>query len=275
MTVRLRLDVRYDGAAFHGWAVQGDLRTVQGELETWIPRLLRLPGRVSLVCAGRTDAGVHARGQVAHLDLPLDDGEEAVATLTRRLRRVLPPDVVVTGVRVAPEGFDARFSAVWRRYVYRLTDGAPDPLTRSTVVALRRPLDVALVNRAAARLLGLHNFAAFCRERKGATTIRQLRQLEAVRAHEGPGLVEVTVLADAFCHSMVRSLMGGLVAVGTGRQDEDWLADLLSLGSRAGDITVMPPQGLVLEEVGYPPDDQLAARARESRATRTLPLEAP
>lgn len=275
MSARLRLDIRYDGAAFHGWAVQTGLRTVQGELETWLPRLLRLPPPLSLVCAGRTDAGVHARGQVAHVDLPVDDGTEAVATLTRRLRRVLPADLVVTGVRVAPAGFHARFSAVWRRYVYRLTDGAPDPLTRGTVVALRRPLDVPLLNRAAEHLLGLHDFAAFCREREGATTIRKLRRLEAVRVGTEPGLIEVTVVADAFCHSMVRSLMGALVAVGTGRRDVEWLAGLVRRGGRASEITVMPPQGLVLEEVGYPPDDQLASRAREARATRTLPLELP
>lgn len=268
--MRLRLDLAYDGTDFHGWAAQSGLRTVQGELELWVERVLRLPARPVLVCAGRTDAGVHARGQVAHLDLADDFGSpaETAVLLQQRLRRALPPDVVVLRVQPAPSGFDARFSAIWRRYVYRLTDRSPDPLQRRTVVALPYGLDVDLLNRTASALIGLHDFAAFCRAREGATTIRELRRLDAQR--DPSGVVEVTVVADAFCHSMVRSLVGGLVCVASGRRHPQWLASLVDTTSRAGSITVMPPHGLVLEEVGYPDPEHLAARAEEARARREL-----
>jgi tRNA pseudouridine38-40 synthase len=267
--MRLRLEISYDGAGFHGWAAQTGLRTVQGELQGWVQRVLRLPDEVTLVCAGRTDAGVHARGQVAHVDLPdSTDGPAVAATLARRLRRALPTDLAVRAVTLAPEGFDARFAAIWRRYAYRLCDGVPDPLDRFTTAAIRGRLDVAAMNEAGARMLGLNDFAAFCRARDGATTIRDLLVLEALRLPDGR--VEVGVRADAFCHSMVRSLVGALVEVGTGRRDVTWPAGLLGASARAGDVPVLPPQGLVLEEVGYPTDDALAERATVARARRTL-----
>ncbi len=301
--MRLRLDLGYDGSGFHGWAAQTGLRTVQGELELWIQRVLRLPERPELVVAGRTDAGVHARGQVAHLDLAEDDAAAALAgqrpwggpgrsvdgadprpfdslrdrpeavaeLLLRRLRRALPEDVQVFGVRVADPGFDARFSAIWRRYVYRLTDATPDPILRNQVAAVRASLDVDAINSAGIALLGLHDFAAFCRAREGATTVRELQHLHAERADAGH--IAITVRADAFCHSMVRSLVGALAEVGTGRRDAAWLSGLLDAGQRSGDIPVMPAHGLVLEEVGYPPADRLAARATEARARRALPGE--
>ena len=268
--MRLRLDLGYDGGGFRGWAAQTGLRTVQGELELWIQRVLRLAERPELVVAGRTDAGVHARGQVAHLDLE-DEDPEVAGLLLRRLRRALPEDVRVFGVRVAEPGFDARFSAVWRRYVYRLTDAVPDPILRHQIASVRAPLDVAAVNDAGAALLGLHDFAAFCRAREGATTVRELQCLQAERVPAGH--VEITVRADAFCHSMVRSLVGALTEVGSGRRDAAWLAGLLDAGRRSGDVPVMPARGLVLEEGGYPPADQLAARATEARARRELPSD--
>ena len=270
MSVRYRLDISYDGTAFHGWAGQGTaLRTVQSELELWITRILRLPEPVTLVCAGRTDAGVHARGQVAHVDLPTDDLASEVA---RRLARVLPGDVVVRQVSVAPPGFDARFSAIWRRYAYRLSDTTIDPLHRGLVVAVRRPVDVAVLDAACSHLVGLHDFGAFCKRREGATTVRDLLECHAVRLTDGPlaGTVEVGLRADAFCHSMVRSLVGALVAVATGERDAAWLAALLDRPDRAGDVHVMAPHGLVLEEVGYPADADLAARAVQARARRSL-----
>jgi tRNA pseudouridine38-40 synthase len=261
--VRLRLDLAYDGAGFHGWATQSGLRTVQGEIETAIATVLRLPEPPRLTCAGRTDTGVHARGQVAHVDLDLDD----VESLERRLRRILPEDVSLWALSAAPAGFDARFSAVERRYVYRLRDAdAGDPLVRGHVVGWSRPLDLDAMNAAAAYLLGEHDFAAFCRKREGATTIRELRELSASRAE---GVIETTVRADAFCHSMVRSLMGALVAVGEGRHAPQWAADILLGRIRDPHVKVMPARGLVLEEVIYPPDDQLAARAAEARRIRT------
>jgi len=267
---RLRLDLAYDGAAFHGWAAQPGLRTVQGELEGWLGRLLR--SEVALTCAGRTDSGVHARGQVAHLDIDDDvDAEALASTLERRLARALRDDLVVRRVRVAPPGFDARFAAVWRRYVYRLTD-APglDPLLRGLVLKVPGALDVAAMDAAGAGLLGLHDFAAYCKRREGATTIRTLLDCHVTRVPGGPyaGLVEVEVRADAFCHSMVRSLVGALVDVGRGRRPSAWPASLLTTSARSGVVTVLPPHGLVLEEVGYPPDADLAARAAAARARR-------
>lgn len=273
-TTRWRLDISYDGSGFSGWARQPGLRTVQGELETWVGQVLRLPRPPSLVCAGRTDTGVHARGQVAHIDLPAPvltgDGE----LLLRRLSRVLPADVVVRAVRPAPPGFDARFGAVWRRYVYRLCEtGTPlDPLLRSHVAPVRARLDLGLVAAATPELLGLRDFGAFCKRREGATAVRTLLDLSACRVPDGPlaGVVELTVRADAFCHSMVRSLVGALVSVGSGQRDRGWLAEVTTTAARSPDVQVMPARGLTLEEVGYPPDDQLVERGREARSMREL-----
>jgi tRNA pseudouridine38-40 synthase len=270
---RWRLDVAYDGAGFAGWAAQPGRRTVAGELERWVTTVLRLDAPAALVCAGRTDAGVHARGQVVHLDVPA-----AVATapheLARRLARVLPPDLVVSSVREAPAGFDARFAAVWRRYVYRLADDQTvrDPLLRGFVSDVPGTLDLGRLAAVAPALLGLHDFAAFCRRREGATTIRTLLDLEASRVPSGTlaGVVEVTVRADAFCHAMVRSLVGALVAVADGRRDASWLTGLLEVSARDSSVPVLPARGLTLEEVGYPADDALASRAGEARSVRVL-----
>lgn len=267
-TRRWRIDLAYDGTDFHGWASQTGLRTVQGELEHWITMVLRLSEPSQLTVAGRTDAGVHARGQVAHLDLP---AEQDVGELARRLTRVLPGDLVVRAVRPAAAGFDARFSAIWRRYVYRLwdADATIDPLLRRQVTKVADRLDVAAMNAAAESLIGLRDFAPFCRRRAGATTIRQLTRL-AVTREPSSGMIACTVQADAFCHSMVRSLVGALWAVGSGRRDADWLVQVAAQTERVGDVHVMRPEGLCLEEVGYPPDDQLEGRANQARAFRQL-----
>jgi tRNA pseudouridine38-40 synthase len=275
--VRLRIDLAYDGTGFRGWARQPGLRTVQGELETALATVLRLP-TVSLTCAGRTDTGVHARGQVAHLDVP-DDALAGAAgrlpdapevALRRRVNGLLTPEVRVRRVRVAPPGFDARFSALWRRYAYRIDDsGHPDPLVRSHVLAWPRPLDPAAMAEAAAALVGEHDFAAFCKRREGSTTVRTLLELGVGRADDG--LLGATVRADAFCHSMVRSLMGCLVAVGEGRRPASWAAGVLAAGRRDPAVTVLGPEGLTLEEVAYPEDSALAARAEETRQVRGTP----
>ena len=226
-----------------------------------------------LVCAGRTDAGVHARGQVAHLDLDPEVELDAPAVV-RRLNRVLPDDLVIWRLIPAPAGFDARFAAIWRRDAYRLAEpSAPvHPLYRGLVTPLKSDLDLDRLNAAAPGLLGLRDFGAFCRGREGGTTIRTLLGLAGVRVTDGPlaGVVEVTVRADAFCHSMVRSLVGALVEVGTGRREAAWLAALTAGATRDSSAPVLPPGGLTLEEVGYPPDSELAARADQARSTRSL-----
>lgn len=273
-TLRWRLDVAYDGSDFSGWAVQPGLRTVQGELEHWLTQILRLDSPARLVCAGRTDAGVHARAQVVHCDLPADAVTDDGSELWRRLHRALAPDLMVGRVALAPAGFDARFAAVWRRYTYRIADGATqlDPLLRHQVTRLGDELDLTEMNEAAPLLLGLRDFGAFCRRRDGATTIRTLLELHVDRVVEGPmaGVVACTVRADAFCHSMVRSLVGALVAVGSGRRDRVWLASVTRAAVRDPTVTVLPPGGLTLEEVRYPDDAGLRARVLESRAYREL-----
>jgi len=264
--VRVRLDLAYDGAGFAGWAFQHAVRTVQGELEQALATIARqeLP-RVTV--AGRTDAGVHARGQVAHVDLPPDLAADPL--LLRRLNGVLPHDVRVRRVGAAPEGFDARFAGLSRTYRYRIADRPElvDPLRRHDTLAWPRPLDLSALQEASQLLLGLHDFAAFCRRREGATTVRTLLRLEWERDPEG--VLVATVKADAFCHSMVRSLVGALLAVGEGRRPVDWPASLLSLGARASEVTVAPAHGLTLEAVDYPPDSELAARQAVTRNLRT------
>ncbi|MCL3859997.1 tRNA pseudouridine(38-40) synthase TruA [Actinotalea sp. K2] len=279
-TLRVRLDLSYDGTDFAGWASQPALRTVQSTLEGALGTVLRCaPPRLTV--AGRTDAGVHARGQVAHLEVEPElwhavQGRLAAPpghALVRRLAGVLPRDVVVRRASVAPPGFDARFSAMHRRYAYRLADDLAlvDPLRRAHVVRNRLPLDVEAMAAAAASLVGVHDFAAFCRPRPGATTIRELQVLEVVRPTTGAdeGLVVATVQADAFCHSMVRSLVGTLLAVGEARRPPGWPVEMLESRRRTGASLVAPASGLTLEEVVYPTPDQMAERAVETRARRT------
>jgi tRNA pseudouridine38-40 synthase len=267
--VRLRLDVAYDGSDFSGWAVQPERRTVQGELETALRRVFRLPA-VSTTCAGRTDAGVHARGQVCHVDVPAETAEAVRSweELTGRLARALPTDLRVRRVALAPPGFDARFGALWRRYAYRLCDepAAADPLRRHEVVAWRRPLDVSRMNDAAPGLLGEHDFAAYCRPREGATTVRTLQELSWQRRPDR--IVEARIVADAFCHNLVRALVGALIAVGEGRFDVGEPRRILDAGTRDSRVLVVAPHGLTLEEVGYPADAELADQSRRTRTVR-------
>ncbi len=262
--VRLRIDLAYDGTDFHGWATQPGLRTVQGELTAALATVLRIDG-VEVVCAGRTDAGVHARGQVVHADV-----EELPGGLVRRLNGLLDRDVRVRRVGEAPPGFDARFGALWRRYAYRIADTAEtlDPLRRRHVLAWPRPLDLDEMNLAAKALLGRHDFAAYCRRREGATTIRTLFDLSWKR--DETGVAVATVRADAFCHSMVRSLVGGLIAVGEGRREPERMAAILAGTSRDPSVRVARAHGLTLEEVAYPADHELAGRADQTRARRSL-----
>lgn len=266
---RVRANLGYDGTAFAGWAKQPGQRTVQGVLEEALAIVLRVPS-ARLTCAGRTDAGVHARGQVVHTDLPSAAYDVQAGSLLARWDGLLPRDVRVRDVRPAPEGFDARFSALSRRYAYRVADTCwgVDPLRRHDVLWHRQPLDLDAMNVAAARLLGRHDFAAYCRRRQGATTVRALLGLHWHR--DDSGLAVATVVAEAFCHSMVRSLVGALLAVGDGRRPVDWPADVLGGGVRLPDVHVVAAQGLTLEEVRYPQDDELLERAAQTRRKREL-----
>ena len=277
--MRIRLDIAYDGTHFRGWAKQPGLRTVQGALEDALARIVG--SEVQFVVAGRTDAGVHAAGQVAHVDL--DEAQWAriearhgraahdpAGSIAGRMRGVLGayPDVTVTASSVAPEGFDARFSAVWRRYRYRLADDASgyDPMRRNDTTSIRGTLDAEAMDAAAKTLIGLHDFAAYCKAREEATTIRTLLDYRWNRDAEGVLVAEVK--ADAFCHSMVRALVGACAAVGEGRLDVDDLVVLRDALVRTSEFKVLAARGLSLTEVGYPSDDLLALRAEQTRARR-------
>lgn len=277
--MRIRLDIAYDGTHFRGWAKQPTLRTVQGTLEAALARIVG--SDVQFVVAGRTDAGVHASGQVAHVDLdekqwsriesrqgraPLEPAE----TIAGRMRGVLGAysDVTVTRTSIAPEGFDARFSAVWRRYRYRLADARTgfDPLRRHDTTTVRGRLDEQAMDAAARTLIGLHDFAAYCKPREEATTIRTLLYYRWAR--DADGVLVAEVKADAFCHSMVRALVGACAAVGEGRLGVDDLVVLRDALTRTSEFKVLAARGLILTEVGYPADDLLATRAEQTRARR-------
>jgi tRNA pseudouridine38-40 synthase len=269
--VRLRLDLSYDGSAFHGWATQpGGVRTVQETVSEALGRLLALPGGVLLTVAGRTDAGVHARGQVAHADVPAPSWGRVAEAALRRLGGLLPPDVRVRAIGVAPDSFDARFSALWRRYSYRVCDdpAAADPLRRHDTLWHPRPLDIDQMNVAARGCVGEHDFAAFCRRKENGTTVRELLELRWDRPE--PAVAVATVVADAFCHNMVRALAGAMLSVGEGRQPPDWPARVLGARVRDPAVRVAPPHPLCLEEVRYPGPAALAARAAATRRVREL-----
>lgn len=274
--VRVRLDIAYDGTHFCGWAAQPGLRSVEQTLSTALATILRTePSR--LTTAGRTDAGVHATGAVVHVDVDVDAWHRLPGRSTRapeeaaaaRLNGVLPDDLVVTAATVAPPGFDARFSALSRRYRYRLTDQPANPLRRHDTVSHRSPLDVGAMDAAASQMVGLHDFAAFCKRREGATTVRHL--LTYAWERDADGVILGHVVADAFCHSMVRALVGAVVPVGEGRMPVTWPAEVLAAGQRDPRVAVMPAHGLTLVEVTYPDDHDLVARAEEARSVRTLP----
>jgi tRNA pseudouridine38-40 synthase len=270
---RVRIDLSYDGGGFSGWARQPGQRTVQQVLEDALSQILRADPPVQLTVAGRTDAGVHARGQVAHADVPLAAWLDAAPVILRRLARLLPPDVRVRRISVAPDGFDARFSALSRRYCYRVCDDVtgPEPLRRHDTLWYRREIEIGPMNEAAALLLGEHDFAAFCRRREGATTVRELLSLSWSRPEPRmpeASVAEATVIADAFCHSMVRALVGALLKVGEGARPPSWPAQVLTARVRDSTAPVVPPHGLCLEEVCYPTPDLLGQRALATRRVR-------
>ena len=259
---RLRIDIAYDGTNFSGWGAQPDRRTLQDLVEEAISRISR--SDVASIVAGRTDAGVHATGQVIHVDVP-DAMFASGLTYTDfrfKLNRILDEDVRIMLITDAPPGFHARFSALRRKYVYKILDNNDviAPHSRFDVAPWYRPLDVDRMNEASALVLGHHDFAAFCKFREGSTTIRTLEKYDWVRSPEG--LLVADVVADAFCYSMVRNLVGAVVCVADGRQDPSWISELLANKTRVSDSLVFPARGLTLYQVDYPTDDQLLERAR-------------
>ncbi len=268
---RIRLDLAYDGTDFAGWAAQPGQRTVAGLLLDTLVRILGPDGATDLTVAGRTDAGVHATGQVCHVDVSTDRWEALDGTLIRRLAALLPADLRVWSAVEMSTAFDARFSALWRRYEYRVCDtpaGAP-PLRHRDTLSWRRRLDVDSLNVASQSLTGEHDFAAYCRRKENATTVRAVTDLSWRRDPEG--IVVAAVAADAFCQAMVRSIVGALLTVGDGRRAVDWPGSLLARTDRANDVVVAPPHGLTLVAVGYPDDPlEFARRAELTRNRRVI-----
>lgn len=282
---RWRFDIAYDGTDFHGWACQPGLRTVQAVCESALTIALGLPDPIRLYCAGRTDAGVHARGQVAHADVKYADMDDAEIEnnsdsrkavdpndLLRRMAGLLPHDIAVRACSQVTEDFDARFSALYRRYSYVLVDTAAsvDPIRRHAMVRHPRSLNLQAMNAAAELLLGEHDFTAFCRARPRGSMVRTLQTCSWSR--KSTGEVVLDIRADAFCRSMVRAVVGALVAVGDGREDVAWVGEVLGHRRKHHRVTVMPAAGLTLEEVGYPSSTDWGAQQTVTRVRRGQPM---
>ena len=261
--LRLKIKLAYDGTNFSGWAKQPERRTVQEEFEKAFATIVR--HQCESIVAGRTDAGVHATAQIIHVDVPENTD---LADLAYRLNRLLDTDLRVLDIEVAPEGFHARFSALRRHYQYQIVDAnkAINPLDRYDRAGWYRPLDLARLNEASALLLGEHDFAAFCKYREGATTIRTLETFQWER--KADGLLVAQVVADAFCYSMVRNLVGSAVCVAEGRFEPNWIAEMLANRERISDSMVFPAEGLTLVQVDYPNNAQLLTRAAQTIARR-------
>jgi len=245
--LRLRIDLAYDGTNFSGWGKQPDRRTVQEEVEKALTTATQ--SKIETIVAGRTDAGVHATGQVIHVDVPdslnLDD-------LSYKLNRMLDTDVRIMKVAVVNGAFNARFSALRRHYTYKILDGNQTipPLDRLDVASWYRDLDVDRMNQASALMLGSHDFAAYCKFREGSTTVRNLQRFQWTR--DSAGFLIGDVVADSFCYSMVRNLVGAVVCVADGRFGPEWIEQTLANKVRISDSLVFPACGLSLRQVDYP-----------------------
>lgn len=278
--MRLRLDLAYRGAPFHGWARQPGLLTVQGRVEEALSLITRQPAQLTV--AGRTDAGVHARGQVAHLDVPKEfwlslsrgreelRGERLRARLEGLAGRGLNGALAIKQVRVVSRDFDARFSALSRTYRYLICDDprAQDPC-RLDIARTSSPLENERMQVAAQALCGEHDFLPFAKPREGATTVRTLHSFNISRPHDG--IVQAMIRADAFCHSQVRFMMGALIEIGRGKYQPKWIGELLAAGARDQRVPLADGRGLTLWEVAYPPADQYALQAQKAKVVRTLP----
>ena len=259
---RARFDLSYDGTNFSGWGKQRDQRTVQGEVEGALSTLYQQ--NLETVVAGRTDAGVHATGQVFHVDLPdIDQGD-----LVYRLNRILTDEIRIKSVQKVSSDFHARFGAIRRHYIYKIIDGnrVIDPLKRFDIAPWYRELDLEKMNKAAEMLIGERDFFSFARFRENSTTIRDLQRFTFSR--DESGLITAEISADAFLYNMVRSLIGAMVYIGEGRFPVDWAREVLERKERPSDSIVFAARGLTFVGVDYPEDSQLAARVAKTMALR-------
>lgn len=261
-TARVKLVVAYDGAGFHGFAANEGVRTVMGDLTTAISTVVRRA--VDLTGAGRTDAGVHGWGQVVSGDLPADVD---LVDLQRRLNKLCAPAIAVRAATWADDDFDARFSAEWRHYRYDIWNApTPNPLLAGRTWWVRAPLELWAMREAADAVIGEHDFASFCRRPKvrdgdaEPSLVRRVLSVawtdvtEAGLADAGR-LLRFEIRATAFCHQMVRSIVGTLVDVGAGRLTPAAMRSILRARNRSAAGQVAPPTGLTLWEVGYPAPD--------------------
>ncbi len=262
--IRIRGEVAYDGKNFSGWGMQPDQRTVQGAIEDAFTQIIGGP-RTVVQCAGRTDAGVHATGQVMHLDVPLN-WSERLADLAYKVNAILDDDVVIKGLLHTNQNFDARFAALSRSYTYFIKEGLRDPLTRDRVYQHRNYLDVTAMNEASQVLIGLHDFSAFCKKTDYGTSIRNLKTFTWTRTPDD--LIRVDITSDAFCYSMVRALVGAVISIGEGKRTKEWLADYLARGERDFGVFMAPAHPLTLVNVEYPPEEEFASRIEKTLKTR-------
>jgi len=251
---RLRIDLTYDGSDLSGWAKQPGLRTVQEEVETALSTITR--SKAATIVAGRTDAGVHAKHQVLHVDLPADIDSENLAF---RLNQILKSDIRILSAMKAPEYFHARFGATSRRYQYKIIDGGQvtAPLDRYDSAEWFRSLDIDLMNQAGHSILGEHDFFTFCKHRQGMSTVKNLMKFDWHRDEKG--VVIGVIEANSFGYNMVRNLVGAAVCVGEGRFEPSWLRKILDEKVRVSDSYVFPAKGLTLLSIQYPPVGQYLA----------------
>lgn len=268
---RFRIDLGYDGTDFQGWAKQPGYRTVQGELLVALEKIFGpTEDDFGMRVGGRTDAGVHALGQVCHIDITPEQQKRLGRTPfgAARLQSLLPSEIVVYAVAPAKPGFDARFSAIGRSYRYLIADGKSprSPLSARYELWVHTELDVSEMKKAAKKLTGLRDFGAFCKPRAGATTIRDLKELRVTRFLDN---IEVYLVADAFCHNMVRSLVGALIRVGEGKLSAEELSKLQLSAKRESKFKVISAHGLALTSIDYVPDELLGEQAEKTRRRRT------
>jgi tRNA pseudouridine38-40 synthase len=273
--IRYRINLAYDGTAYYGWARQSGHKTVQQSLLDALTLVFgESTNDFSMRVAGRTDAGVHAYAQVAHIDVSAAQIKRLGRTksIAFRLNSILDRDIRIHSFEIAPPGFHARFSATFRRYPFRIADGpvAKDPLQGRYTLWLAHELDLDLMRDGAKEFIGLHDFNSFCKARAGATTIRRMKSIKITRNPDLGGVIEIELIADAFCHNMVRAIVGGLIAVAQGSAEKSEITHVLKVAQKRAPFKVATPEGLTLVEIGYPADDKLEEQAAITRKKRQL-----